>query len=601
MLALWRGFWWRGFWCGGFWWSALAGATKTDLLVSIVKGRELEEADCVGLNLYGTSRDKGHIVKGFVFFLFFNLATCPLALAVRADLPSEKSREHLFDKYLSEIQRLDGDGLIPRKNRKMSWEKITNHLKSELLKAQSKAEIGRVFARLDAAYPNLHAHIALADEFNWRADGRLTISANFYPEEVFETELPRRYLIGSAKQEYFINLDVDLRPQVGDEVLAINGRSIKKWSDENFEFCKFPLRSQCEVTFWDNFRDELLSWHRRQDLFYKIKRGPKTWVIRVPVFGRQASGKGELAKEPACGVDAGLRYPGFEMVYSGFHACVYESKYFQGGAILRIRSFNYAKSEGQPVDHIRKETNQFVEKYWDKKAKTLNHLVIDLVDNTGGDMITAWGAIFIDEPFQDQWVQFRNITELGNPQFRDTAFYKDLGKVNALESLSRNWISKDFYPPVPQFCADERDCLKVKWPTRNKGFAGRYTLLTDPWCISSCVGFAWTLKNALKERVVFIGIPDSGDSTYARAYVDGGFTLKPPFYEVSVSSRPGGTTAKAKNGFVFRQAVSISRSTDETGKIVSGIPQKMDRFVGTRWEESPDEWVARLIKVATGR
>lgn len=300
----------------------------------------------------------------FKIMFMINLALYSKVYAAQADLPSAKNRELLFKTYISEIQRLDGDGLIPRKNRVMSWQKITNQLKAELLRAKSKKEIGRVFARLDAAYPNLHAHIALADEFNWRADGRLSIAANFYPEEVFETELPKRYLIGSAKQEYFINLDADLRPQAGDEVLAINGRSIQKWSDENFEFCKFPLRSQCEVTFWNNFRDELLSWHRKQDLHYTIKRGQKTWQVRVPVFGRQSNGKQDATKEPACGVDDGQRYPGFENVYSGFHACVYESKYFQDVAILRIRSFNYTKSEGQPIDHIRKETNQFVEKYW---------------------------------------------------------------------------------------------------------------------------------------------------------------------------------------------------------------------------------------------
>ena len=197
-------------------------------------------------------------------------------------------------------------------------------------------------------------------------------------------------------------------------------------------------------------------------------------------------------------------------------------------------------------------------------------------------------------------MQFKNITELSDPKFRDDSFYKDIAKVNALESLSPNWKGKDFYPPVPQFCADEKDCLKIKWPSRNKGFKGHYTLLTDPWCISSCVGFAWTLKNALKGRVVLMGIPDSGDSTYARAYIDGGLSRKSLFYEVSVTSRPGGNRAKVRIGFVFRQAVSISRSTDENGEIISALPQRLDRFVGTRWDESPDEWAAGLIKVALG-
>lgn len=327
----------------------------------------------------------------------------------------------LFDAYLAEVVRLDGDGLLPRHNRKLSWNQLTQKLRSELKKSKSRMEMGRVFKRLDAAYTNLHAHIKLSPEYDFASEGRPMIAASFQPEFINEDGSVPRYLVSNVRKEYFIHLEPAQRPQKGDEVIAINGITIKKWADENFEFCKFPLRSQCESDFWDNFRKENLSWHRRQALSYSLKRDGKNFDVKVPVYARienNSSSTSKSEKPTACGAEPG-RYPNFDLVYQGHQACVYENKTLPYTALLRIRSFRYNKGEiVNDIDHVSKEVEQFAKKYWDKKSKSIKHLIIDVVDNGGGDIVTDWSAQFLDQPFQDQWVQFKKSKELEDLAWR---------------------------------------------------------------------------------------------------------------------------------------------------------------------------------------
>lgn len=118
---------------------------------------------------------------------------------------------------------------------------------------------------------------------------------------------------------------------------------------------------------------------------------------------------------------------------------------------------------------------------------------------------------------------------------------------------------------------------------------------------SSCVGFVWTLKHYLKERVQFAGLPDSGDSTYSRTYLEGAFEDEGKKFKLSIYPRaPQSRAEVSKDGF-FRAAISTSRSTDENGHLISGIPKKMDYFSSANWDEDTEAWVARLIKTVTNR
>lgn len=159
-----------------------------------------------------------------------------------------------------------------------------------------------------------------------------------------------------------------------------------------------------------------------------------------------------------------------------------------------------------------------------------------------------------------------------------------------------------YLPQQPQFCAsDEGDCRTVKWPSRNSGFKGQMIFITNEWCISSCVGFVWIMKKYLKDRVQFAGVPDSGDSTFARAFLEGGIDHSKKGFFLRTIARKHSSRATTSQGALFQQVVSISRSTDEDGTIISGRPQKMDFFISPRWSESPDDWVHRVLTTVIGK
>lgn len=508
----------------------------------------------------------------------------------------------LFDEYVKQVDRVDGDGLLPRKNRKLPWNTIVAKLRDELKSAKTKFEVGRVFARFDATYTNLHAHIDLNPEYSFRSESKLKIAIAMMPEVLTRDGAKAKYRLAIVRKELFKNLDDNKRPAVGDEVTAINGRSMEDWANENFEFCKFPLRTQCDLNFWDDFKSEVLSWYRRMPLTISVKRNGKILTFNVPVVARANGQSDEPASTPPCGVDH-TRYPGFKIAYNGHHACVFESPVDPGVAVLRIRSFRYKNlPESAKIKNIRDETSQFSQSYWTKNSKLLKTLVIDVVENLGGDAVTSWSSLFIPTAFQDQWVQFKKLQEFSEPSWQSEAFYNDKGKFAVVKKWQKDgtWAkikTDDFLPPMPQFCVSENgDCLKEAWPTEHKEFTGKYVILTDHWCISSCVGFVWTMKNYLKERVSFAGVPDSGDSTYSRAYIEGRLIDRPPYVSISVTSRPSGTHAEVGKDAIFKQAVSVSRSTDDKGNIISGMPQKMDLFLSQNWDQSVDNWVAKLVK-----
>lgn len=533
--------------------------------------------------------------SSFIIILSLTLSSNLYALTN----PRPNALLKLYDNYIAEVLRMDGDGLLPRKQRKKSWIEISKDLRKELLKAKNKMEIGRVFARLDAAYTNQHAHIDLSNDYDYNSEGRPVLAVSFQPEKIEADGRVNRYLLSNVKREYFIHLEPEKRPVVGDELLSLNGRSIKDWSSDSFEYCKFPYRSQCEADFYDNFRKGMLSWNRREKLVATILHDKKKIKVQIPIFAKLEKKKNEsisTEKIEACGENA-IRYPEFKLVYQGFHACVYENPGKKDLALLRIRSFRYRGLNDQTkLNDISKETTAFYDQYWKGKSGQIKTLVFDLVENHGGDTVVTWSNQFIDRPFQDQWVEFKNIKEFNNLDWQKNAFYDDPGKFQIFNSLDKSKLKeKSFIPSMPQFCVSGTDCLKEKWKPIDHHFSGKIIMITDQWCISSCTGFAWTLKHYLGDRASVIGMPESGDSTYSRAYITASL-LENNQFKVEIYPRVPGSKAEAKNNSIFTQAISVSRSTDEFSNIISGIPVNVDKFDGMRWDENVDEWVGRLVK-----
>lgn len=539
-----------------------------------------------------------------IFYAFLALAIGFSQAAYATTFEQEKQATvELLRAYTKEAHRLDSDGLLPRANRKFTWDEIAKKLETDVRASKSRMELGRVFQRLDSAYTNLHARINVNNDYDFSTEGRPMLAVTFKPEMVKEDGSVTKYLISNVRKEHFINLAADKRPAFGDEVIAINGIAIKKWSDENFEFCKFPLRSQCELEFFDNFRKGNLSWFRRQPLTMTLSRDGKKTDYKIPVFAATKSDfVTSFDTEQACSLNK-VRYPGFEMVYQGHHGCAFENKQYPDTVILQIRSFRYKEVEGKiETDMTSKEAKRFADKYWGRKISSIKHLIIDVVDNGGGQAVVYWVKLFLDVDFQDQWVQFKKTKELEDADWRNNAFYNEPGKEKIYQDLrnSPKWNDikeGDFIPPMPQFCNSDENCLTKKWqPQFPDKFKGRITIMTDPWCISSCTGFVWTMKYYLKDRVQFAGVPDSGDSTYSRSFIEASYIDKAPGFKLEVFPRPPLARAELSKDAFFRSVVSTSRSTDENGNIVSGIPMKMDLFIAPQWNEAPDEWVGRMVQ-----
>ncbi len=487
---------------------------------------------------------------------------------------------------MAEISRLDGDGLLVRRNKALSWASIAGQLRVELDKAQTPEEIGRIFARVDAAYPNLHAHINLSPKYDYRGKTRVGLPISVYPEEIKEDGSIPTFRIGGARKEFF---STDLRPKSGDVLLSINGRTIQEWAKENIEFCKYPLASQCHIEFFRNFKMELLSWNRSQKLSIDVLRKGETLSFSVPITLDEVS-KAPHDNTQTCRVE-NERYLNFQLAYEGRNLCAYESKNHPAVAVLRLNSFNYRK-DNHPIQSISEDAREFEQKYWLRNKSRLKTVVIDLIDNYGGDKSLAWLSTFLAEPYQEQWVEIKNIKELQSPDWRKISFYGEAAK----EKHFHRFASAEFLPPIPQFCPPIGNCSEHLWPVREKPFMGQYIFLLNHDCISSCVGFAWTMKNYLKERLFVAGIPDSGDSTYARAYIQGALLDKAPFYQVTTTPQAHGSHARANFSGVFQQAVSISMSTNARGEIISGRPLSVNLFLAPTWQQTPDEWVSSLLE-----
>jgi hypothetical protein len=175
-------------------------------------------------------------------------------------------------------------------------------------------------------------------------------------------------------------------------------------------------------------------------------------------------------------------------------------------------------------------------------------------------------------------------------------FFESLKKDGTLSKLT----AQDFLPPVPQFCAtDDKDCRDELFKPLDNGFHGEVRIVLNQWCHSSCVGFVWNMKNVLKDRVKFVGQPDNGDSTYGRVLIAVKLDpTAPKGYAISVGPRKSGQRAEAKEGLLFEQSISATRSTDRYGQIISGIPQKVDLWIPAKWDLSWDEWQQEAVKQA---
>ena len=259
------------------------------------------------------------------------VASSLLNTAIAADFINEETRLKIFDKVVSELERIDGEGLPARNNRPEDWKTTLKILQAQVRTAQTPREFGQVFRKLDATYPNLHAQVVLDENFDIAA-GRLrpTIAVQFGAEIVGPRQKNIQYKIKSIETEMMKDFKESNRPAVGDELLAINGKPMSEWSKENFIYCKFPLKEQCEMNFFDHFRKAFLSWNWNSPLEYTLRRNDRTLTTKIPV---KSMTQGQNPSSNDCLVEPD-RYEGFKPVYKGTNICAFESPTHPGVTVL---------------------------------------------------------------------------------------------------------------------------------------------------------------------------------------------------------------------------------------------------------------------------
>jgi hypothetical protein len=477
-------------------------------------------------------------------YIFLTLLISLSAQAKDLSLPNAKTRQAMVLNLSQEILRLDGEGLIPRANRPESRDATIQRLAKEARDAKNLYDLGRVFKKVDATYPNLHAKLFTIPELDERkTEGTVELPIKFFPvsaERKFNGSRFKITTIKNAKSDF----------QNGDEIISINSRSIQEWTDENFIFCKFPYREQCEIEFYDNFRKELLGWNRHQPLGLKVRRGKQELNIAVQPEVKPLN----LDEEPTdlpCDVSPS-RYKGFKLAYWGENLCAFESIRNSNIVALRIKSFQY---QDMPFAVLDGEIQLFWNNYWNQKSPKVKTLILDVIDNHGGQSPVPYYGLFYSQPYQEQYVQFKKIEEFERQDILESLFWGDKGKEIWFENIKKDGTfsrakNGDFFGQIPQFCANrKKDCREDLFNPKPNGFKGQVKILMSQWCVSSCVGFVYNIKNLLKERVKTYGIPDSGDSAYSRLTV-----FVSPKAEISV-----GALKKAKTDSPSRFGDTFNR------------------------------------------
>lgn len=503
------------------------------------------------------------------------------ALADTPALPDPAQRAAMLEAVASEMARLDGEGLVVRdRNRARSFPDTAKLLAAEARAAESWPRFMRAFARLDAAYPNLHARFAPAPWFRYRRP-RLEPS---FAADISAAEQVSWKLRGGAHD--------------GAALLAINGRSVEHWAAEHLEHCKFPLRSQCDAELFEGLRRELLSWTRGEPLAYTVEKAGQRFTVPVAVSDAPQSSPDS---DPLCAADSAL-YEGFTSAHLGRFACLFTKNGDPSTVVLRISSFSYYGADKHPIDSPAKEV-EALWPWWREHAPGIRHLILDLAGNHGGNEPTPWYEILFERPYQEQWVVFRKLPEMLDDPLRKQGFFWGTPQQEIwFQNLRRNgtwdriaWGA--FLPPVPMFCAGEEssDCRDGLFPVRRHGFSGRVTMLLNRWCVSSCDGFAFEVKEQLGARVRVVGQHQAADTAYSRAMI--GLHLDP--------SAPGGFRTRVGNhrgdgnsAAVLSQTVAVTRSVLEDGTVVSGVPLPLDEYLAWPFGQEEAAWRAEAVKKA---
>jgi hypothetical protein len=509
---------------------------------------------------------------GFVFF------TNAYAVDV-ISMPSPELQKTIFKAIRSEMIRLDGEGLIARKARPLNFLQTTDNLLNESIQEKNVQDFYSLFKRLDGAYTNLHSKLVFNPELEQSVDIPLykTTKIGSIAEVVPGTET-----------KLFVNYieDEDLKTliEAGDEIVGINGRSIGSWLDENFLFCKLPLKGQCDNNFEVNLLSLNLSW-KGTKLIYSVNHHGNIIDIEVKFYNPESSIAGSDRK--LCDYKADKKYPNFKLVYKGQYNCLFENIDDPSIALMRISSFLY-RSNDDPANRFKsvdEEVDAFYP-FWKQNAGKYKELIIDVLSNGGGNAPIPYYKILVHGLFQEQYVEFKKTKEFEDARLRSAMLWGNTAQELSYQKLlsSGEWSKLaygSFTRPIPMFCADDsRPCEETFFEPYEHNFRGNVRIMVNEWCVSSCDGFVWAMDNLLKAKLY--GQPQAADSAYARLRIDAIWDVNEKNgFKVVINPERG----EFDPNFIIGQTIAVSRATDAQGNIFNGNPLSLEKIIPYRFNE----------------
>jgi len=496
-----------------------------------------------------------------------------------AFIPTPRMQNAMVVAIRDEMIRLDGEGLLVRANRPESFERTTGLLAVEALKNKTTADFYQTFTKLNATYPNLHAKVtfpgAVVDEV--KTSG---LDIEGWPNVSLMTEV-----LAPTKTRVVIQAtEVKDHPEwakwEGAEVVAINHKAIKSVLDENFIFCKRALRAQCDRELANNLLSGALFW-KGGPLTYSVKLKGETKDLSVAYKTAPVDEDPYLKHQ--CNWKWEKRYPGFELAYRGYFACLFQKIGDPSVVLLRVSSFQYhRRNKVDPKSSIQdvKDEVEGLKKVWIPRSAQTKNLILDLIDNSGGNETMGYYQLFFHKPFLEQYAEFKKTSEMDDPILRKAMFWDSSAQELWFQEQikNRNWLKLkegEFSKPVPQFCADEKHpCGETLFQPFDHQFNGKISIMINDHCVSSCDGVVWMLHEKLNAQLY--GFSHAADYAYSRLRIDAvrddrtldGFVVR-------VSPQQASFPADV----IVSEDVAVSLSTDEKGKVVSGKPLSLKKFV----------------------
>ncbi len=518
-----------------------------------------------------------------------------------------KNRVAMFDALIDEIDRVDTDRKAILKEKGETWNSNINEIRAEVQKATTPEELGRAFKKVDALYPHVQSQQVLNPDLESVPLGsKVVLPFKMTPSVDDKNEQHFKYFISQVSPDDFDPGDI---PKIGDEVVEINKKGIDEWEQENFILCKATSYIVCALELNHNFRNEALSWNHHSNVELKLLRGADKLTAKLKPkievsAGFEPSENSDVYNDIyPCGVDIKRRYYQFGFLYKGRRLCALGSHTNPGVVVLRVSNFNYISTDDS-IHSVRQEVDQFKTAYWNDHVAGIKHLIIDLIDNEGGESPIPYEQLLFDRPFQGQYIKYKKLKEWSDDPIDENLFTVDGdgGKSIWLKSLREEGtydktIIGGYYDPIPRYCVSSKlDCRRGRFEPEETHFKGDVRVMLNQNCILACSSLAYDLSEHLSGRVWFYGLPDSGDPLSLQVAIN--------LYATPTSAKPFAVKSQVWNSaappvmqdLLLTQTVVFTQTTDAGGNLISGQGRKIRKMPALNYKNYPTNYPGEVLK-----